>query len=109
LASAATVAFAGIEGAWRAWRATPPGVLAGRLDAAVLLTVGVAGAGGLGVLVGGGQPADSLHYLYAVLAFGLVPVSGSLASRSSARVRGVVTFIASAVALVVIARLFATG
>jgi hypothetical protein len=46
---------------------------------------------------------------YAVLAFGLVPVADSLARRARPRARGLTTFGAAVVALVVIVRLFQTG
>jgi hypothetical protein len=108
-ASVAPVLFAGLEGAVRAWRGTPPGVLASRLAALVLVSLGMTSAGGLGLLLSGARPTELLHLVYAVLAFGAVPVAASLSGQMEPRRRGAVTFLGALVALAVIARLFATG
>jgi hypothetical protein len=109
LTSAVPVLLAGIEGAVRAWRRTPPGALASGLGTLVQLLLGVTIAGGLGLLVGGARPHELLHFVYAVLVFGALPVANSLSGRSGPRGRGVGTFLGAAVALGVIARLIATG
>jgi hypothetical protein len=108
-ASAVPVLLAGIEGATRAWRRTPPGALASGLGTLVQLLLGVTIAGGLGLLVGGARPHELLHFVYAVLVFGALPVANSLSGRLGTRGRGAATFLGAAVALCVIARLIATG
>ena len=79
------------------------------MESALLLALVVAAAGGLGVLIGGGQPAQPLHFVYSLVAIGLVPFASYLTRRRQARTRAAATFVASAVALVVIVRLFQTG
>jgi hypothetical protein len=106
---AAPVLLTGIEGATRAWRRTPPGALASRLGNLVQLLLGVTIAGGLGLLVGGARPRELLHFVYAVLVFGALPVANAVSGRFGPRGRGVATFLGAAVALGVIARLIATG
>lgn len=109
LASTVPVLLVGLEGAVRAWRGTPPGALASRLGAVVLLLLGVTIAGGLGMLAGGARPHELLHLVYAILAFGALPVANSASGRLRARGRGIATLVGAAVALAVIIRLFATG
>jgi hypothetical protein len=99
----------GIEGAWRAWRARPPGRLADRLDGLLLLAVVVTSAGGLGLVVGGGRPSDALHFIYGLVALGIVPTAAYLSRQASARQRGMATTFGTLVALAVIVRLFQTG
>lgn len=108
-ASLAVVIAVGGEGAWRAWRGAPPGPMSGRLDGLLLLALGVASAGGLGILVGGGRPGESLHFVYAALALGAVPVAAAFARGAQARVQGFATLGGALVAILVIARLFQTG
>lgn len=108
-ASAVPVLLAGLEGATRAWRRTPPGALASGLGTLVQVLLGVTIAGGLGLLVGGARPNELLHFVYAVLVFGALPVANSLSGRLGPRGRGFATVIGAAVALGVIVRLFATG
>lgn len=69
------VLLVGAESAWRAWRAQPRGRVGDWLQAALLIVVGVTIAGGLGLLIGSGQPQESLHLIYAVLTFGAVPLA----------------------------------
>jgi hypothetical protein len=66
-------------------------------------------AGGLGLLAGGGRPKEILHFVYAIVALGAVPVADSMARRSGPRRRGIASLIGALVALAVIARLFQTG
>lgn len=66
-------------------------------------------AGGLGLLVGGGRPRELLHFVYAIVALGIVPVVDSLSRRAGPRPRGIATFAAALIALAVVVRLFQTG
>jgi hypothetical protein len=75
----------------------------------LLLVVAVTAAGGLGLLVGGARPRESLHFIYAVVLGAAIPIASSLARGRSPRVQGIATVLGAAVALVVIARLFGTG
>lgn len=69
----------------------------------------VTSAGGLGVVAGGGSPANSLHYIYTVVALGLLPLATAFTRGRSARVRAGATVVAAIVALVVVLGLFQTG
>jgi len=69
----------------------------------------IAAAGGLGLLLGGSGPRESLHFVYALLAAAALPVADSLARNAKPRRRAIVTAVAALVALVLIARLFQTG
>jgi hypothetical protein len=84
-------------------------VLAGRIQALLLIALAVTIAGGLGLLAGGARPREALHFVYAVVAIGALPVANSLTQRAGPRARGVATLAAVLVILVVIARLFGTG
>ena len=79
------------------------------MESALLLAIVVAAAGGLGVLVGGGQPADSLHYVYSLVAVGMLPFASYLTRGRRPRTMAAATFVAAAAAMVVIVRLFQTG
>ena len=103
------IVVAGAEAGWRAWRRVPPSDLTDRLQALLLVLIGVTIAGGLGLLVGGSRPRETLHFVYAILAFAALPVAATLARGASPRTRGVVSLIGALVALVVVARLFGTG
>lgn len=104
------VVAATVEGVVRAVRRRPPGVAAERTRAAVLLAVAITAAGGLALLVGGDRPSEWLHVVYTVLAFGLVPIADNAATAlRSERGKGLVRLGGGLVALVVIARLLATG
>lgn len=94
---------------WRLVRRAPPAVFAKRLDQAVLLALLVTSAGGLGVVAGGGSPANSLHYVYTVVALGLLPLASTFTRDRSARVRAGATAVAAIVAMVVVLWLFQTG
>ena len=83
--------------------------MSAQLDQIVLLAFLIASAGGLGVVVGGGSPASSLHYVYSVVGIGLLPLASTLTRGRSARLRAGTTLVAAIVALVVIVRLFQTG
>jgi hypothetical protein len=98
-----------LEAAWRAWRRTPPGDLAERSEQIFLIALVVTVAGGLGLLAGGGRPREILHFVYAIVALGAVPVADSMARRAGPRQRGIARLIGVLVALAVVARLFQTG
>jgi hypothetical protein len=100
---------AGVEAAWRARRRSPAGVAAARLDGLVLLVVTVTAAGGLGLLVGGGRPRETLHFVYPVIAIGALLVATSFSTHWEPRRRAIATLLGALVALVAILRLFATG
>lgn len=100
---------AGLEGALRAVRRTPPGWFTARLEGVLLLALVVTSAGGLGLLVGGAGPREALHFVYAIVALGLLPLASSLARRFEPRRQGLATFLGALITLVVIARLFGTG
>jgi hypothetical protein len=99
----------GVEALWRALRNLPPGGPTRLLEQGTIIAVVVASAGGLGIVVGGGAPADSLHYVYAAIALAIMPFVSSITGRLGARPRALVTLTAAIVALVVIVRLFQTG
>lgn len=90
-------------------RRAPPGWLADRVDFVLLLALIVASASGLGILVGGGGPKEGLHFLYAVLAIGILPVAGYLTRRMQPVARASATILAALVVLVIVVRLFQTG
>lgn len=105
-----TVAAATVEGAVRAMRATPPGKACDRTRAALLLIVGLTASSGLALLVTGHHPKEWLHVVYALLAFGLVPIADNATSAfGTDRGKGLVRFGGGLVSLVVLARLFQTG
>lgn len=98
-----------VEGGLRAWRQTPPGNSAAMLVVILLIVLFVTVAGGFGLLIGGGHPAEQLHFVYAVVAFGVMPIADTLARGSTPRRRGLASVIGALVSLVVVARLFGTG
>jgi hypothetical protein len=99
----------GLEAGWRAVRRSPPGPSVARLEQLLTLVLVVTVAGGLGLLAGGALPREVLHFVYAVIAVGAVPVADSLSRQWDPRRRGIATFGGALVALVVILRLFGTG
>ena len=103
------MAFAAVEAARRAWHRVPPGVIAERLEASLLLVLGVAIAGGLGLLAGGGGPREQLHFVYALVILGVLPIAAAISKQGSPRVRGVASLVGALVGLIVVARLFSTG
>ena len=82
---------------------------AARLDGLVLLLVAVTGAVGLGLLLGDARPREPLHFVYAVVALAVLPISTSASARWEPRRRGIATLLAALVALAAIVRLFGTG
>jgi hypothetical protein len=103
------VAVVGIEAAVRAWRAVAPAPLVVQLNRIMILVLVVTSAGGLGILLAGGGPHEALHFLYAILAIGTLPIADSFARKSSPRRRAVITLIAAIVLFALLARLFQTG
>jgi hypothetical protein len=90
-------------------RNAAPSSLSQRLEQFVLLALLVTAAGGLGVVVGGGAPRDSLHYMYVVIVIALLPLATTLTRNRSARLCAGATLAAVLTALVVIVRLSQTG
>ena len=109
LASLAIMALVAGEAAVRLVRAQPPGRLAGVGSGAVTILLAMAAAGGLALLLGGHRPAEWLHLVYALVAFGLVPLADSLVAQASPRRQALARLLGALVAAVVILRLFATG
>jgi hypothetical protein len=109
LASLAVMVLVAGEGAVRLVRAQPPGRLAAVGSGAVTVLLGMAAAGGLALLLGGHRPTEWLHLLYALLAFGLVPLADSLVAQATPRRRALARLLGALVVAVVILRLFATG
>ncbi len=103
------IVLVALEAGWRAWRRSPPGDIADRLEAVLLVMLVIAIAGGLGLLVGGSRPQDLLHFVYAVVVLSAIPIAGILTKEASPRSRGIAGVIGALVALVVVARLFGTG
>jgi hypothetical protein len=103
------VALVALEAARRAWLRRPRGPLADRLEAIALIAIVIASAGGLGLLIEGSGPDETLHLLYAILALGSLPVANSLSRTASPRRQALITLIAALVGIVLIVRLFQTG
>jgi hypothetical protein len=111
LALASVAAMLGVagEGAVRLVRARPPAKAASAGWSAVAILLGMAAAGGLALLARGERPRELLHLVYALVAFGLVPLADSLAVHASPRRRALARLGGALLAAGVIARLFATG
>ena len=109
VAAALVVVLVGLEAGWRAWRRLPPGETTRRLEGLLLVLLLITIAGGLGLLAGGGHPREILHFVYAIVVFGAVPIAAALSARASPRTRGLAGVAGAIVALVVVARLFGTG
>lgn len=107
--SAALVALVAIESAWSLRNRSAASPAGSRFQAVMLLALGVTIAGGLGLLVGGARPRELLHFVYAALAVGALPVAASIARGSSPRRRRMATLVAALVAIAAVLRLFATG
>jgi hypothetical protein len=108
--AAVTGTAAKLEGALRVARGTSTRKACARTRAALLLVVGLTASSGLALLVTGKRPGEWLHVVYALLAFGLVPIADNATSAfDSDRGKGLVRFGGGLVSLVVLARLFQTG
>jgi hypothetical protein len=108
-ATIALVAIVALEAAWRALRDLPPSRTTRLLANIALVVVVVASAGGLGIVVGGGGPADSLHYVYAAIALFALPLTTSLTRNLRPRAAALMLLVVAIALLVVMARLFQTG
>jgi hypothetical protein len=97
------------EAAVRLVRGRPPGRLAARGLAVVLILVVMAAAGGLALLVGGHRPREWWHAMYAGFAFAMIPLADSITLRAGARWKALARLIGALIALEVIVRLFQTG
>lgn len=108
--TALALLVATVEGAIRAVNGKPAGSAAMRTRQAAALSVLMTAAAGLALLVGGRQPQEWLHLMYALFALGLLPVADSWAvGLKSLRGQGLARFGATATTMVVLMRLFATG
>jgi hypothetical protein len=103
------IVLVAVEAGWRAWRRSPPGDIADRLEGILLVVLVIAIAGGLGLLVGGARPQELLHFVYAIVVLSALPIAGTLTRGASPRSRGLASVVGALVALVVVARLFGTG
>jgi hypothetical protein len=111
LAVAAIVAMGGaaVEAGMRALLARAPGRASEVTLVIALVVLGMTSAAGLAILVRGERPKEFLHFVYAALAFFLIPLADTLAARGSRRRRAVARLVGALVAIAVLARLFATG
>ncbi len=98
-----------LEAGWRALRDLPPGAWADRLNNVAVLAAAIAGAGGLGILIGGGAPADWLHYVYGAIAILALPLTSMFTRRMRPRAAGALVFVVALAMVVVLFRLFQTG
>lgn len=109
VACALVIVVVGLEAGRRAWRRSLPDETTRRLEMLLLVLLLVTIAGGLGLLVGGAHPREILHFVYAIVVFGAVPIATALSARASPRTRGLAGLAGAIVALIVVARLFGTG
>jgi hypothetical protein len=98
-----------VEAGVRTIRGQGPGRVAEAGVGLSLALLGMTCAAGLAMLVRSERPSEGLHFVYAILAFGLVPAVDSIAAHASARGRALARVGGALLALGVIARLFATG
>lgn len=108
-ATVVAVVVAAIEAAGRGLTGRPPGRFSAAMSAIVVVVVGMTAGGGLAMLARGQRPSEFLHFVYAALALGLIPVGDSLTARAKPRGRAWARLLSALVVLGVIARLFATG
>jgi hypothetical protein len=109
VATVVAVGVAAVEAAVRALLARSPGRYSAATSGIALVLLGMTAAAGLAMLVRGERPKEFLHFIYAALAFAVIPLADSLVARASFRRRAVTRLLASLVTLAVLARLFATG
>jgi hypothetical protein len=109
LATLAAILVVTGEAAVRLLRGRPPGPLADRSLAVVLILVAMASAGGLALLVGGHRPREWWHAMYAAFALAMIPLADSITLRANARWKALARLIGGLIALEVIVRLFQTG
>jgi hypothetical protein len=109
IVSAVLVAVAAAESAWHLRDRSADRPAVSRTQTVALLAVVVTAAGGLGLLLGGARPRELLHFVYAVLAVGAIPLVNAMSSEWEPGRRLIATLVGGLVALAVILRLFATG
>jgi hypothetical protein len=98
-----------VEAALRAISGRAPGRFSGAISTIAVVAVAMTAAGGLAILTRGERPKEFLHFVYATVAFVLVPVGDSLTAAAGPRRRALARLLAALIALGVIARLFGTG
>jgi hypothetical protein len=79
-----------------------------RFQALVVALFLVAAVAGVGLLITGGQPRESLHLVYAAIAIGVVPLARSFVPATDRRA-GIAALAVFVVLGFVVYRLFATG
>lgn len=89
--------------------ARAPGAVSAWVSRLVLLSLALTLAGGLGLLAGGARPREPLHFVYAILGLGAVPIAQSLTHTTSTRWQAAATAGGAIVGLVLVSRLFQTG
>lgn len=111
LAAASTVAvlLVAFDALRRVVRGVSPGPRATHLLSVTLLLLVITSASGLGLLAGGGRPGELYHLMYGSFALVSLPLASSLGTHLRARRQSLVMVAGALFALVVIARLFATG
>jgi hypothetical protein len=109
VATVMTMAVAAIEAAWRMVTGRPPGRFSSAMSVLTLVVLGMTVAGGLAMLARGERPREFLHFIYAVVAFVLIPFADSVTVRAVPRRRAASRLLAAVVGIGVIARLFGTG
>jgi hypothetical protein len=107
--SVATTALVAAEAGWRALRDLHRGALSSWLSAAQLIALAMTCIAGLGSVMLGRQPHNTIHYLLAVVALILGPVVSTFLVRSGERVRAAVMSATAVLTLVIVACLFMTG
>lgn len=75
----------------------------------VVITIAIAGALGLAMVVSGQTPDDVLHIVYGVLALAVLPGAVLVASGRTARGRTIVAAVATIVLAILLMRLLQTG
>jgi hypothetical protein len=110
-ASVMIALFVSLDAFERALRRIPPTRTNRRLELALMLAVLASVAAGLWLLVGGARPRDGLHFVWVVIAFGAIPVAGSLGRRwdPDPRPRAIATLVGGVVSIAAILRLYGTG
>jgi hypothetical protein len=98
-----------VEAAIRTVRVRPSWGWLSRVPEVMLLLVVATAAAGLALLAAGQRPREYLHFIYAALALGAVPIADGLASRWSLRRTAVARLVGALIGLGVILRLFNTG
>ncbi len=80
-----------------------------RLQQVVMVVIGLQIAMGVLAYLAGDRPAEPLHFLYAVVALGALPVAASFAAEAPPRPRAWVLAVAMGVVLLLLWRLASTG